>query len=164
MISANPPQLLDRLPHRPPFRFVTGEVDIRKGREGSAAWEVNGDESFLAGHFPGAPIVPGVLIGEALAQLAGLVAMDHMDRTAAGDAARHQGRLAHIELRFNHAVVPPTKIRLESKLTRIFATLWQFEVAAFVAEINVAKGQLALSIIGGPTNVETGASCVGDEQ
>jgi 3-hydroxyacyl-[acyl-carrier-protein] dehydratase len=142
--------LLDRLPHRPPFRFITGDVQIADGREGSATWNVNGDEVFLRGHFPGAPIVPGVLIGEALAQLSCLIALDQMDRQQGADAAaRHQGRLAHIELRFNHAVVPPASIRLESRLTRIFATLWQFEVSALVGELVVARGHLALSIIGG---------------
>ena len=66
--------MIDRLPHRPPFLFVT-EVVCADPAAFEAAWHVEGSEEFLRGHFPGNPIVPGVLIVEALAQTAGVLAI-----------------------------------------------------------------------------------------
>src|SRR3712207_4985183 len=62
------------LPHRPPFRFVDTVDSVTPGVEVVARWRITGDEDFLAGHFPGQPIVPGVLQLEALAQ-AGAIAV-----------------------------------------------------------------------------------------
>ncbi|HZR12996.1 MAG TPA: 3-hydroxyacyl-[acyl-carrier-protein] dehydratase FabZ, partial [Acidimicrobiia bacterium] len=62
------------LPHRPPFRFVDAVVSLEPGSGVEARYRVTGDEPFLAGHFPGNPIFPGVLQLEALAQ-AGAIAL-----------------------------------------------------------------------------------------
>lgn len=61
------------LPHGPEFRFVDRVIDLEPGKSGRAAYTVRGDEQFLRGHFPGNPIMPGVLLIEAVAQLAGCV-------------------------------------------------------------------------------------------
>ncbi|MGN6694547.1 MAG: 3-hydroxyacyl-ACP dehydratase FabZ, partial [Aquihabitans sp.] len=66
--------LVALLPHRPPFRFVDAVTTCEPGRSVEARWKIVGDEPWLAGHFPGNPIVPGVLQLEALAQ-AGAVAV-----------------------------------------------------------------------------------------
>jgi 3-hydroxyacyl-[acyl-carrier-protein] dehydratase len=62
------------LPHGPEFRFVDRLLSLTPGREGVGEYRVRGDEPFLRGHFPGEPLMPGVLILEACAQLAGVVA------------------------------------------------------------------------------------------
>ncbi len=62
------------LPHGPEFRFVDRLLRLTPGREGVGEYLVRGDEPFLRGHFPGEPLMPGVLILEACAQLAGVVA------------------------------------------------------------------------------------------
>lgn len=62
------------LPHGPSFRFVDDLTDLSPGQTGSGQYLVRGDEAFLEGHFPGAPLMPGVLLIEALAQLGGVVA------------------------------------------------------------------------------------------
>jgi 3-hydroxyacyl-[acyl-carrier-protein] dehydratase len=65
---------LAALPHGPEFRFVDHLVALDPGRSGTGEYRVRGDEPFLRGHFPGDPLVPGVLLAEAVAQLAGVVA------------------------------------------------------------------------------------------
>jgi 3-hydroxyacyl-[acyl-carrier-protein] dehydratase len=61
------------LPHGPEFRFVDRITEMDGGKSGKAVYLVRGDEAFLRGHFPGHPIMPGVLLIEALAQLAGCI-------------------------------------------------------------------------------------------
>lgn len=61
------------LPHGPEFRFVDRITEMQPGKSGKGTYRVRGDEPFLRGHFPGHPIMPGVLLVEAVAQLAGCV-------------------------------------------------------------------------------------------
>ena len=133
-ITADP---IARLPHGPEFRFVSSVLELDAGRAAIGAWNVRGDEFFLAGHFPGRPIVPGVLIGEALAQLAGI---------AASDATTRGGLLARIDVRFLAPVVPPASIELRATLDRREGAAAQFEVAASVAGRTVAQGSLTLRL------------------
>lgn len=67
-------QALRHLPHGPEFRFVDRLLELEPGRSGAGEYRVRGDEAFLKGHFPGQPIMPGVILVEAVAQLAGVVA------------------------------------------------------------------------------------------
>jgi 3-hydroxyacyl-[acyl-carrier-protein] dehydratase len=65
---------LDLLPHGPEFRFVDQLLTLEPGKSGSGIYKVRGTEDFLRGHFPGQPLFPGVLLVEAVAQLAGVIA------------------------------------------------------------------------------------------
>lgn len=67
---------LDRLPHGPEFRFLDRLLELEPGQRGVGEYLVRGDEPFLRGHFPDDPMMPGVLLVEAVAQLAGVVAQD----------------------------------------------------------------------------------------
>lgn len=127
--------LLNRLPHREPFRFLSKIVEIRSGESGTAVWSLTGTEPFFAGHFPGNPIVPGVLVGEALAQLSGLVGPE---------TGGKGGMLAQLDLRFQQPAKPPVDIQLESKLLRAMGELQQFQIAAKVGDSIIAQGNLAL--------------------
>ena len=147
MMTAPGVDILDVLPHRPPFRFVTRVLDLSDGQFGEAVWTVRGDEPFFTGHFPGEPIVPGVLISEALAQLSGLVGFLRPDEVAdtlrPGDGP---ARLVHVEVRFHEAVTPPAEIHLQSRLAKVFGPLHHFDVLARVGDRKVAKGRLALAV------------------
>lgn len=70
---------LESLPHGPEFRFVDRLTQLDPGKSGAGEYRVRGDEVFLKGHFPGEPIFPGVLMVEAIAQLAGTVAQADPD-------------------------------------------------------------------------------------
>lgn len=126
--------MIDRLPHGPGFRFLTRVRALEPGVVATGAWDVSGAEPFFTGHFPGDPVVPGVLIGEALAQLSGLVA-----------ASGRHASLAHIDVRFDHPVRPPAEIVLRSALERTFGTLARFEVEASVGEVRAARGTVTLA-------------------
>jgi 3-hydroxyacyl-[acyl-carrier-protein] dehydratase len=130
---------LAKLPHRDPFRFVSQVTSLQKGESGEGLWRVSGSEAFFSGHFPGRPIVPGVLLGEALAQLSGLVAV-----TSPGPG--HQGHLAHMDVRFEQSVTPPAEIVLRSRLQKQMGQLHQFEVSAMVGGAVVARGTVALHL------------------
>ncbi len=91
---------LDDLPHGPEFRFVDYLVDVEAGKSGSASYTLPLDAHFLKGHFPGNPLMPGVLMIEAVAQLAGIVAQsdpdaDYLDnlRLTAVRAAKIRGTI-----------------------------------------------------------------------
>jgi 3-hydroxyacyl-[acyl-carrier-protein] dehydratase len=73
-MSADPGTALERLPHGESFRFVDELTELDPGREAVAIYRVRGSEAFLEGHFPGNPMMPGVILIEAIAQLGGVLA------------------------------------------------------------------------------------------
>ena len=91
---------------------------------------------FFAGHFPGVPIVPGVIIAEALAQTAGL---------AAGQPGRSFRLTAIRTMKFPAAAGPGEEIRLDAKKAAVVGGLWQFEVRASVGVRTIAEGVIVLS-------------------
>lgn len=135
-------RLLDGLPHREPFKFISEMKEIEPKVRGEALWRVTGDEFFFAGHFPGEPIVPGVLLAEALAQLCGVVAFSGGDRSS---LLLKPARLAQVDVKFLAAVRPPAHIELSATLTREMGTLIMFDVAAGAANAPAAEGRLVLS-------------------
>jgi 3-hydroxyacyl-[acyl-carrier-protein] dehydratase len=106
--------LVDLLPHRPPFRFVDVVDEIAFAKHIEARWRITGDEFFLQGHFPGNPIVPGVLQLEALAQAGAL--------TLLGDE-RYAGKLALFagveKVRFRRVVRPGDELLLVVDVERL---------------------------------------------
>ena len=108
----------------------------------TARWEVTGDESFFVGHFPGRPIVPGVLLTEAMAQTAGLV----LAAEESVDAAPGRGMLASADVRFRSPVPPPATVVLTATRGAGGAGIVSFEVSARVGDAVVADGSLTLAL------------------
>lgn len=131
---------LSALPHRPPFCFLTSVLEMEPGIAGSARWTLTGDENFFKGHFPGDPLVPGVLLAESLAQLSGMVAYAE-DEISGGPPPQ----LAQVNIKFLNAVRPPASIDLTARLTRRMAGLCLFDVTATAQEAIAAKGTLVLA-------------------
>jgi 3-hydroxyacyl-[acyl-carrier-protein] dehydratase len=104
------------LPHRPPFRFVDAVDELVPGQRVRARYRVTGDEAFLAGHFPGNPILPGVIQLEALAQ-AGAVAL-LSDERYAGSLPLFGGVE---DVRWRRLVRPGDELQLEVVMDRLSA-------------------------------------------
>jgi 3-hydroxyacyl-[acyl-carrier-protein] dehydratase len=140
-----PPQILQlamrSLPHGPEFRFVDRMVSLTPGKVGAGEYKVRGDEFYLRGHLPGEPILPGVLLVEAAAQVAGMVAQED-------PANPRWPRLKLTALRavkILGAVRPGETLRIEATITGCLGDLIQAEVSAYVANTKVLSAELTLS-------------------
>src|SRR5688500_7495032 len=109
------------LPHREPFIFVDRVIAHAPGESAEAVKTFAADTPFFAGHFPGAPLVPGVILAEALAQTAGL---------AAGQQGKSFRLAALKSMKFPGSAGPEEEVRLHARKIAAVGTLWQFEVRA----------------------------------
>ncbi|OMC86556.1 3-hydroxyacyl-[acyl-carrier-protein] dehydratase FabZ [Viridibacillus sp. FSL H7-0596] len=104
--------------HRYPFLLVDRVLELEEGKKAVAIKNVSANEEFFNGHFPGYPIMPGVLIVEALAQVGAIVML-----TKEGNAGR-LGLLAGIDkCRFKRQVIPGDQLRLEVEITRVIGAI-----------------------------------------
>ncbi len=106
----------DLLPHRPPFLFVDEILDIVPGESARGRWRLTGDEGFFAGHFPGRPTLPGVLMCEAIAQTGALAVL--ADERFAGRLPLFGGLDG---ARFRRQVGPGDELILECTMNRLSA-------------------------------------------
>lgn len=134
-------QALASLPHGPEFRFLDRLLNLIPGKSGSGVYLVRGDEPFLRGHFPGHPIFPGVLLVEAAAQLAGVVAQSDPEI-----AALEGLKLAGLRnVKISGTARPGQLIRLEARVTGRLANLVQASTEAWVEGQPVLRAELTLS-------------------
>ena len=129
--------IMKYLPHRPPFLLVDGVVEIKEGESLVAIKNVTMNEHFFVGHFPNYPVMPGVLIVEALAQAAGILAYKSTN-TSPTDGILYL--FAGIDnVRFRRVVIPGDQLRLEVKFLWQKRDIWKLEGHAYV------DGELACS-------------------
>lgn len=143
-MSASPEILalaMRSLPHGPEFRFVDRMISLTPGKEGVGEYHVRGDEYYLRGHLPGEPILPGVLLVEAAAQVAGMVAQED-------PANPRWPRLKLAALRgvkILGSVLPGQTLRIEAVITGQLDSVIQAQVSAYVENTKVLSAELALS-------------------
>lgn len=114
-------QALSSLPHGPEFRFIDEVTELVPGVSAKAVWKLKGDEEFLRGHFPGAPLMPGVLMIEALAQLGGILI-----QTRPGEPPLKNMRLTAVrQIKILGSITPGQSIHLSGTLQGMLDTLGQ---------------------------------------
>lgn len=119
-------EIMSYLPHRYPFLLVDRIIDVQSGKSITGIKNVTFNEPFFQGHFPGQPIMPGVLIIEAMAQVAGIFAF----------SSGVEGKVVYFmsieKAKFRRPVVPGDQLRLEIKVLQQRGNVWKFSGAATV--------------------------------
>ncbi|MFQ5983305.1 MAG: 3-hydroxyacyl-ACP dehydratase FabZ [Woeseiaceae bacterium] len=122
-------QIQNLLPHRYPFLLIDRVIDYRPGASITAIKNVTVNEPFFEGHFPGQPIMPGVLIIEAMAQAGGV--LYYMSEEMA-DRHRFFYLVAVDEARFRRPVLPGDRLQLDVRVARKRRSMWRFDCSSSV--------------------------------
>lgn len=144
-------QITQMLPHRAPMLLIDRAYDVNPGVSGRGVKAVSVNEPYFAGHYPGKPIMPGVMIVESMAQLVAVVYVsEYLEKTAPGnlveDPSDHVGYLGAIKsMKFNRLVVPGDVLKLEAHLGTRFGALRTVRVSASIEHSTVARGELIVS-------------------
>jgi 3-hydroxyacyl-[acyl-carrier-protein] dehydratase len=137
-------EIMAILPHAYPFLLVDRIVEIEPGKRVVGIKNVTYNEPFFPGHFPGRPIMPGVLIVEAMAQTAGLLIFNSLPQE---DHKKAVFFLGIDNVRFRKPVIPGDQLRMELEITRHRQSIWGFKGKALVEGNVVAEGDL-LAMLG----------------
>lgn len=141
-MSSDPLQTaLRHLPHGPEFCFIDKLLSLVPGKEGVAEYRLRGDEPFLRGHFPGQPLMPGVLLAEATAQLAGVVAQS--DPAIAPLPGLKLTALRNVKIL--GTAKPGETIRIQARVTGRLGNLVQAQARVLVTDKQVLTAELTLS-------------------
>ena len=143
--SLNKEQILKLLPHREPMLLIDELKNIKKLSSATAVVNVKKDSFFVQGHFPGQPVMPGVLIVEAFGQAAAAL-------TAAGiDKSVYENKLVFLmsieKARFRNPVVPDCKLELKIEAIRSHGKVWKYKGEAYVGEKKMADAQWSATIV-----------------
>lgn len=137
--------ILQLLPHRYPFLLVDRIIELKPGKYIKAYKNVSINEPFFQGHFPNLPVMPGVLILEAMAQSGGITALHELPFDELKDKVF---LFAGLDLvKFRQQVIPGDQLILECEITRHKLQLWKMSCHAFVDNKLVAEAQLTAAMI-----------------
>lgn len=138
-------EIMKIMPHRYPFLLIDRIERLESGREIVGLKNVTINEPFFTGHFPGNPIMPGVLIIEAMAQVGGVLAFNSSPEEWSGSLVYFMGM---DKVRFRKPVVPGDQLRLHLTMIRQKQKIFKMRGEAFVGEALVAEAELMAAIEG----------------
>ena len=143
--SLNKQDIINLLPHREPMLLINELINIKKLFSATAIVNVRKDSFFVQGHFPGNPVMPGVLIVEAFGQAAAAL-------TAAGiDKKEYENKLVFLmgieKARFRNPVIPDCKLELNIEAIRSHGKVWKYKGEAFVEGKKMADAIWSATIV-----------------
>jgi 3-hydroxyacyl-[acyl-carrier-protein] dehydratase len=143
--TLNKEQIISLLPHREPMLLLDELIDIKKLFSATAIVNVRKDSFFVQGHFPGNPVMPGVLIVEAFGQAAAAL-------TAAGiDKKEYENKLVFLmgieKARFRNPVIPDCRLELNIEAIRSHGRVWKYKGEAFVEGKKMADAIWSASVV-----------------
>ncbi len=138
-------EIINLLPHREPMLLIDELINIKKLFSATAIVNVKKDSFFVQGHFPGQPVMPGVLIVEAFGQAAAAL-------TAAGiEKSEYENKLVFLmsvdKARFRNPVIPDCELRLEIEAIRSHGRVWKYKGTAKVDEKRMADAEWSATIV-----------------
>ena len=138
-------QIIDLLPHREPMLLIDELLDIKKLFSAKAIINVRKDSFFVQGHFPGQPVMPGVLIVEGFGQAAAALTAHGLDKDT------YQNKLVFLmgidKARFRNPVIPDCKLELNIEAIRSHGRVWKYKGEAFVGNKKMADAQWSATIV-----------------
>ena len=145
MTSIYKKEILELLPHREPMLLIDELHDIVKLTSATAILNVKKDSFFVQGHFPGQPVMPGVLIVESFGQAAAALTAHGLDRST------YENKLVFLmgieKARFRNPVIPDCKLILKIKAIRSHGRVWKYKGEAFVNEVKMADAIWSATIV-----------------
>ena len=147
LVSIDVLRLMELLPHRYPFLLVDRVVEIDRDESGVGIKNVTINEPFFQGHFPGFPVMPGVLIVEAMAQTAGAICLHHAGTTNIPQIVYFMGI---DNAKFRKPVLPGDQLRMHVKKIRSRGPVWRFSCEAKVNGQTVAEADISAMIVDRP--------------
>ena len=143
--SLNKNQIMELLPHREPMLLLDELINIKKLTSATAIVNVTKDSFFVQGHFPGQPIMPGVLIVEAFGQAAAALTAHGIDKSV------YENKLVFLmtieKARFRNPVIPDCKLELNIEAIRSHGKVWKYKGEALVEGKKMADAQWAATIV-----------------
>ena len=143
--SINKDQIKELIPHREPMLLIDELKNIKKLSSATAIVNVKKDSFFVNGHFPGEPVMPGVLIVEAFGQAAAALTANGLDKST------YENKLVFLmtveKARFRNPVIPDCKLELNIQAIRSHGRVWKYKGEAFVGDRKMADAQWAATIV-----------------
>ena len=137
-------RIMRAIPHRYPMLLIDKVVDVHRGQSATGVKNVSVNESFFPGHFPGHPVMPGVLIIESMAQTAAVLVVESLGLDAVGKVVYF---MTIENAKFRRPVVPGDQLRLHVEKLRHRGSVWKFSGVARVDGISVAEATYSAMIM-----------------